>query len=147
MKSRTGFILLINGCPFVWESKKQAVVAQSSAEAEYIALSSCVRQVLWAISLLKQLFNYESVVVIYTDNLPAKNVAEGSNGSKLTRHIYIKHHFIKEILADDENLVRLQYCESANMMADFLTKTLTGSNFTKWKNIVGNKNDQFKGSV
>lgn len=42
-KSRSGFSVSLNGCPVLWMSKKQTIVSLSTAEAELIALSSCIR--------------------------------------------------------------------------------------------------------
>ncbi len=46
-KSTSGSIIGINKSPVVWKSRKQTIVATSSAESEYIALYDCVKQVSW----------------------------------------------------------------------------------------------------
>jgi hypothetical protein len=46
-RSVTGYIIEMGGGPISWASKQQAVVAQSSCEAEYIALGFTAHQVLW----------------------------------------------------------------------------------------------------
>ncbi|TPX53003.1 DNA-directed DNA polymerase [Synchytrium endobioticum] len=54
-RSRTGFVILLDGCPIVWSSKKQGVIAMSTAEAEYVALAATIKEVNWMESLLKTL--------------------------------------------------------------------------------------------
>lgn len=46
MLSRTGYIIMIAGCPLVWRSKLQTEIALSTTEAEYIALSQAMREVI-----------------------------------------------------------------------------------------------------
>ena len=46
-KSTSGYVFQICGAPVTWRSKKQACVAQSTAEAEYIALSSATQESIW----------------------------------------------------------------------------------------------------
>jgi len=53
-----------------WNSKKQSVVALSSAEAEYIGVSICIRKILWIRNILSELLNFRKPILIYTDNLP-----------------------------------------------------------------------------
>ncbi len=54
-KSTSGFIFMLNGGPISYASKKQAVVALSSTEAEYVALSLAAREVTWLRLLLTEL--------------------------------------------------------------------------------------------
>ena len=54
-KSRTGFLILYAGCPIVWQSKLQTQCSLSTTEAEYIALSQALREVIPIINLLEEL--------------------------------------------------------------------------------------------
>ena len=53
--SRTGFMISYAGCPILWKSKVQSLIALSTTEAEYIALSSALREVITIIHLLDDL--------------------------------------------------------------------------------------------
>jgi hypothetical protein len=46
LKSRTGYVIMLAGCPVVWKSKLQTLIAQSTMEAEYIALSTACKDLL-----------------------------------------------------------------------------------------------------
>lgn len=71
-KSKKGFVVLINDAPINWKRQKQTVIALSSAEPEYAAFSSCVRELLWT-----RRFHAEKVVQqIYTDGIKMKSTAE-----------------------------------------------------------------------
>ena len=54
-KSTSGFVFTLNGGPVSYASKKQAVVALSSTEAEYVALSLAAREATWLRLLLTEL--------------------------------------------------------------------------------------------
>ena len=51
-RSTTGYVLMIAGGAISWNSRKQATVALSSTEAEYMAVSAALQDVIWARDLL-----------------------------------------------------------------------------------------------
>jgi hypothetical protein len=53
-RSTSGYTFIWNGAAITWRSKKQPIVATSSMEAEYIALSSAVKEALWIRKLLAE---------------------------------------------------------------------------------------------
>ena len=54
-RSTSGCIITINNKPVTWFSRKQSIVAQSTVEAEYIALSEAAKQVTWIINMLEEI--------------------------------------------------------------------------------------------
>ncbi|XP_074271155.1 secreted RxLR effector protein 161-like [Silene latifolia] len=55
MKSTSGYAFTFGSGTFSWNSKKQDIVAQSTAEAEYVAASAAVNQVIWLRKILQDL--------------------------------------------------------------------------------------------
>ena len=53
--SRTGYVIMYAGFPIIWASKMQQLIALSMTEAEYIALSTALRDVIYVIHLVKEL--------------------------------------------------------------------------------------------
>jgi hypothetical protein len=49
-----GYVINYAGCPVLWASKMQTEIALSSTEAEYIALSQSMREVLPLMELMKE---------------------------------------------------------------------------------------------
>ena len=68
-RSHTGYVFMLAGCVIAWKSKRQSVVARSSTEAEYIALSDCVTEVMWMREMLEFLgFPQTKPTQIFEDN-------------------------------------------------------------------------------
>ena len=53
--SCTGYVITYAGCPIIWASKMQSLIALSTTEAEYIALSSSLREVIGVLNLMNEL--------------------------------------------------------------------------------------------
>jgi hypothetical protein len=54
-RSTSGYVFLMSGGPVTWSSKRQATVALSTVEAEYVAMSRCAQQMKWMQSWLDEI--------------------------------------------------------------------------------------------
>jgi hypothetical protein len=54
-KSRTGYVVMYAGCPIIWGSTLQSEIALSTTEAEYLALSTALRQTIPIMRLVKEI--------------------------------------------------------------------------------------------
>ena len=61
LKSRTGYIITLGGCPAFWKSKLQSSIALSTTEAEYVALSQSLRLLLPMQELLAKIIEHVDV--------------------------------------------------------------------------------------
>ena len=97
-KSTSGYVFKVGGTAISWRSKKQASVALSTAEAEYIALASAAQESsLWLQQLLADLLKEPTKpMVIFEDNQSAICMAKNPQFHGRSKHIAIKHHFIRE---------------------------------------------------
>ncbi|GMF18158.1 unnamed protein product [Phytophthora fragariaefolia] len=119
-----GMMLMMCGAHVVWRSTFQKTVALSSTEAEYMALSDCVKECIWRRRLLKNMgVDQVGATVIYEDNQGAMALAKNVGYQARTKHIDVRYHFIREKVPSNE--VELVYVESKNQLADYLTKGLT----------------------
>ena len=99
-----------------WLSQKQATVALSTAEAEYIALGSATQEAIWLRQLLSDLkVNVQERTEIFEDNQGSIAMAKNPVGHKRSEHIDIRHHFIRE--AVQAGTVRLSYCPSTSQLS------------------------------
>ena len=109
-RSTSGCCTFVNGHLISWYSKKQATVALSTMEAEYVAASIAVQECKWIKQLLNELQVQQSsgAPILYCDNQSALFSMENQQVSSRTKHIDIRYHFIKDAVENKEILVK--YC-------------------------------------
>ncbi|MBW0477126.1 hypothetical protein O181_016841 [Austropuccinia psidii MF-1] len=81
-----GFIIMHGGNPIVWQSKRQPIVAASTAQAEYIALSFAAKECLWLSNLFSN-FLYNNTPLLLSNNRTAIGIATECVSRKQTRHL------------------------------------------------------------
>ncbi|KAI7948074.1 hypothetical protein MJO28_009982 [Puccinia striiformis f. sp. tritici] len=125
-RSVSGNLVLLNGNIISWKSKKQPTLSLSSTEAEYKSLGDITKEIMWAKTLLKKVFNVKipGPTKIYDDNQGAIALAnDASNHSNYkTKHMALRHHFIRREIKI--KTIELKYISSNQMLADFLTKAV-----------------------
>ncbi|RZB86587.1 Retrovirus-related Pol polyprotein from transposon TNT 1-94 [Glycine soja] len=100
-KSTSGTCQFIGSALVSWHNKKQNSVALSTAEPEYISTGSCCAQILW---MKQQLSNYGIVldhIPIKCDNTSAINLSKNPVLHSRTKHIEIRHHFLRDHVLKD----------------------------------------------
>jgi hypothetical protein len=107
-----------------WKSKLQTTVALSSTEAEYLALSTAVQEALFLRNLHADIASagVAKTITLHEDNQSTIKQAMNLTGSQRTKHIDIRHHFLKQHVAD--GTVCLKYIPTAQQPADALTKSV-----------------------
>ncbi|XP_057246814.1 secreted RxLR effector protein 161-like [Beta vulgaris subsp. vulgaris] len=102
-KSTSGYVFQLGTKTISWSSKKQATIALSSAEAEYVAATSAACEAVWLRRILDDLQQTsEEPTTIYCDNMSAIAMTKNPVFHSRTKHIEIRHHFIRE-LVDKQN--------------------------------------------
>ncbi|KAL2512989.1 Retrovirus-related Pol polyprotein from transposon TNT 1-94 [Abeliophyllum distichum] len=103
------------------------MVALSSTEAEYVAITEAVKEGLWLKGLLSKLNIMNNVVNIYTDSQSALMLCENPIYHERSKHIEVKYHFVREQLSTGEiNILKIG---TADNLADMGTKILPVSKF------------------
>ena len=136
-KSVGAYIFNYNGGAISWSSKRQSIVALSSCEAEYIALCECAKESQWLSHLHQELNGHDDPILIFEDNQAAIKLAENSMFSNRTKHIQVRFHYIRELVADKK--IILNYCPTDLMVADALTKGLLKVKLTQLRELMGIK--------
>jgi hypothetical protein len=122
-RSTSGEVFMMSGGPVSWSSKKQATVALSTVEAEYIALTRSSKQAMWMYSFLEELcMPQERPAILYGDNMGAAALARDAKGHARVKHIDIREHYIRERVAAGD--INIQHVASTNNLADIFTKVL-----------------------
>ncbi len=120
-KSISGRINTVGGMITNWSSKKQGTVSLSSTEAEYQALSECAQEAMFTKSLVEEITGIKTPsALIYEDNLGAMFLAKNAQVSGRTKHIDVRHHFIRDLIR--EKSLELKFVKSENNPADIMTK-------------------------
>ena len=136
MKSTSGYCFSFGSAIFSWLSKKQQSVAQSSAEAEYISASVATSQAIWLRKILADLGHHQiEGTVLYCDNKSAIAMAKNPVHHNRTRHIALKHHFIRQAIEDKE--IQLEFCRSEEQLSDIFTKALPRERFQQLRAKLG----------
>lgn len=100
--SLTGYIFTLYGKVISWRSNLQSVVALSSTEAEYIALSKAVKEVIWLKRGISEMMNEGCDVKIYCDSQSAIALSKNPTFHDSTKHIDVKFHFIRGVVQEGE---------------------------------------------
>lgn len=131
----SGFTFLLAGSPVTWDSRKQRTVALSSTEAEYMSLTEGTKEALYLCKFLDELnFKDFDSITIFSDNMGAIKIAENPVFHNRSKHIDIKHHFVREVL--ESQVVNLQHISTDFMTDDFLQKVFQGSSTKNVCNLV-----------
>ncbi|RVW30661.1 Retrovirus-related Pol polyprotein from transposon RE1 [Vitis vinifera] len=101
-RSTSGYCSFVWGNLVTWRSKKQSVVARSSAEAEFRAMAQGICEGIWLNGLLEELrVPLKHPMVLYCDNQAAISIAKNPVHHDRTKHVEIDRHFIKERLKNE----------------------------------------------
>jgi hypothetical protein len=129
-----------------WSSKKQATTALSTTEAEYIAAASAACQAVWLRRMLADLQqDQQGATEIFCDNKSTISIARNPAFHGRTKHIELRHHFIRELIA--EGKITLKYCSTQEQLADILTKALSKEKFCYFRELLGVCSFESRGSV
>jgi ribonuclease HI len=119
-RSTTGYVFTIGGGAVSWSSRRQATVAASTTEAEYMAAAAATKEALWLRKLATDLHINSDTITIYGDNQGAIKLLKNPIASQRSKHIDVVYHFARERVARKE--VEFIYIRTEEMVADMLTK-------------------------
>jgi len=154
VKSRTGYLITFMGCPLLWRSKIQSLIALSTMEAEYIALSMSMRELIPIREIIKEikstvfredgfdpkLSSHSKTFIptskVYEDNEACLKFATMPKMSPRTKHIALPYHFFRSKVEELE--VNVIGIGTLNQLADQFTKGLPEPKFeTDRKRLMG----------
>ena len=130
-KSTCGYIVMMNGCTISWQTSKQKSVSTSTVEAEYVAASKAVKEVIWLNYLLEEVLGYDKMPkpLLLLDSAGAETLIQNEGVSQKTKHIRYSYHFIRDCHA--AKLVDIRHVGGTDNPADMLTKPLAHDKFSK----------------
>eukprot|EP00253_Pinus_taeda_P003902 PITA_03902 len=127
-KSTNGDAFYMGSRLVSWFSKKQSSIALSTAEAEYVAATSCCTQLLWMMQTLQDIqITCTPPISILCDNTSAISISKNPIMHSKTKNIPIKYHFLREQVLEQK--VKLEYVPSKEQVVDIFTKPLPRKTF------------------
>lgn len=136
MKSTLGYCFNVGSSVFSRCSKKQEVVAQSTAEAEFVVATAAVNQAIWLRNILADLgLKQEQSTPIFVDNQAAISISYNPVFHGKTKHFNVKLFYLREVQENGD--VNLVYCKTEDQAADMFTKSFPLSRFEFLKKKLG----------
>jgi len=142
-KSRSGYIVSLQGCPLIWHSKLQTQVTLSTTEAEYVALSQSLRDTIPIMNLMQELhdkgFTGASLIPTihckaFEDNSGALELAKTPKMRPRTKHINLVYHHFRSFVRDSK--ITIHHVGTLEQTADIFTKPLDQNLFLKHRRLM-----------
>nr|GEX38760.1 zinc finger, CCHC-type [Tanacetum cinerariifolium] len=134
-KGTTGIIFYYGESPISWSIQKQATVALSSCESEFVAVTAAATQALWLKRLLRKLtHSQEEKVTIQVDNKSAIALMKNPIFHGRSKHIDTKYHFIRECVERED--IQVDFVTGEYQKADILIKALPKIKFLTMRQLI-----------
>ena len=145
VRSRTGYVILLAGCPVLWKSKLQTEIALSTMEAEYVALSQSCKDLFPVIDQVKELGAAVGLPVeeytnlhtrVYEDNVGALTLAglEPKRMTPRSKHYAIKYHWFRSQIGPRK--IKLLKIDTKHQLGDIFTKGLSREPFQRLRSML-----------
>ena len=137
-RSTCGFVYLLAGGPICWKSGRQPIVALSTTEAEYIAMTFAAKEaaaVKRLLSELRYLGTDHYKITLHEDNLPAIDLLSRTCSDGRTRNIDVRFHYIRQQV--EKGAIAIAKVKTSDQAADGLTKGLGRGKFERFRTQIG----------
>lgn len=121
-RSVTGFVFTFGGTAISWKSGLQKVLALSTTEAEYIALSEASKEAIWLRNLVGEFGYKQEAVELFCDSESAIALSKNNVHHERTKHVQNKYHFDWEKI--EEGIIRVTKIGTLHNPADIFTKVV-----------------------
>jgi len=137
-KSVNGYTAFLCSAPFKCRSVMQNVVSLSVTEAEEIAATECVQDMLFAMHLLESMgLKVQKPMILEVDNSGSKDIVDSWSTSGHTRHLAVKHNFLREL--KEKSILYVYWIPESENSSDLFTKNLGGTKFEKFAKVLVNQ--------
>jgi hypothetical protein len=121
-RSISGAIYTVGGTIIGWLLKAQGHTTLSSSEAEYAAMASACQELVFVTNILNEIDKAKTPGIILGDNEGALALVKNRQVGARTKHIDIRHHFMRDKWENET--LRVGYVPSEENEADICTKNV-----------------------
>ncbi|XXG85520.1 hypothetical protein AAC387_Pa11g0582 [Persea americana] len=124
-KSTSGYLFTLGGAAVLWKSSKQACIARSTMESEFIALNKAGEEAEWLRLFLEDIpmwSRHVPPIYIHCDSQSTIGRAQSTICNGKSRHIRRRHNTVRQLLSN--GIMTIQYIKSIDNIADPFTKSL-----------------------
>src|SRR6266536_1835043 len=130
-KSTSKYVIFLAGEPIYWSSKRQSYVTTSSTESEYVGQANTIKHIVALYQFFTELrLPLTLPITLHADNQSAISLSQNPKFHARTRHIDTAYHYQREKM--ENGVVKIVYIPTKDMVADGLTKPLTGAKFQQF---------------
>ena len=138
-KSTTGHVFYLDDSPITWRSQKQEIVALSSCEAEFMAVTEAAKKAIWLQELLGEVVRKAcEKVKIMVDNKSVIALTKNPVFHGRRKHIHRRFHFVRECVEKEQ--IEVEHVPGSEQRAGILTNSLGRTKFVEMRNLIGVKN-------
>ena len=134
-RSLTGYVFTVGGCAVSWKASLQDVPAQSTTEAEYMAINEACKEAVWLKSLFAELCGDDSYIQLFSDSQSAIYLSKDQMFHERTKHIDIKYRYVRHVVTEG----KLKVCKISthDNPSDMMTKPILIARFELCSSLVG----------
>jgi hypothetical protein len=129
------YVFNLFGGEISWMSKRQAVVALSTTESEYMVATHASKEAVWLQRLCSGIGLVQQAVRIECDSQNAIFLAKNPAYHSKTKHIDVQYHFVRDMI--EEKKVSLMKVDTLKNVADSLTKSVSTEKFSWCRGSMG----------
>lgn len=133
-KSTTAYFFTLGGNCISWKSQLQPLVALSTTEAEYVAVTDAFKEAIWLQGLLKEIQLLQDKVTVFSDSQSAIHLSKNPVYHERTKHVEVRYHYVRDLIAN--GIVSILKVLTKDNPADMGTKTLTATKFKHCFNLL-----------
>ncbi|KAG8486697.1 hypothetical protein CXB51_020179 [Gossypium anomalum] len=132
-RSLTGYVFTIGGCAISWKATLQTIVALSTTEAEYIAITEACKEAIWLKGLFSELNEDLQISTVFCDSQSAIFLTKDQIFHERTKHIDVRYHFVHDIIARGDIVV--SKISTHENPVDMMTTSLPITKFEHYLNL------------
>ena len=123
-----GYVIYFCVVPVAWKSRSMRSVVLSTTEAEHVAISKAVKEIIFIYQLLESMdVKVPLPIKVRVDSIGAIWLVNNSEVSEQTKHVDTRAHFVRAYVINE--VVTIKFVKSSENIREIMTKTQQSSNY------------------